>query len=120
MLTKEGRAYLFETKNLILRSYPKILGFFRDNAPFFVYFRFTMTELFNKGYPKTTKTRYKRVDVTNRVKLLEDALKDVAAVDDSQNVFVATHKVLGTSDVTDIFIWDLDQEKTPFDDILRL
>lgn len=37
----------------------------------------------NKGYPNKTKTRYKRVDVSNRVKLLEDALFDALGVDDS-------------------------------------
>src|SRR5210317_796212 len=36
----------------------------------------------NKGWPKKTKERYKRVDVSNRVKLLEDALFDSLGLDD--------------------------------------
>ena len=37
----------------------------------------------NKGWPKKAKSRYKRVDITNRVKLLEDALSEALGIDDS-------------------------------------
>jgi Holliday junction resolvase RusA-like endonuclease len=37
----------------------------------------------NKGYPKTAKNRYKRLDVSNRIKLLEDALFEALDIDDA-------------------------------------
>jgi len=37
----------------------------------------------NKGWPSKAKYRYKRVDITNRVKLLEDALSEALGIDDS-------------------------------------
>ena len=36
----------------------------------------------NKGWPKTCKSRYKRIDVSNRVKLLEDAIFEAFGLDD--------------------------------------
>ena len=47
----------------------------------------------NKGWSKgNTKSRYKRVDASNRVKLLEDALFSVLGVDDSLVFDLHVHK----------------------------
>ena len=39
--------------------------------------------LFNKGWPTKAKTRFKRRDVSNLVKVLEDVLADCLGIDDS-------------------------------------
>jgi len=46
----------------------------------------------NKGWPKTAKSRYKRVDLSNRIKLLEDVIKDVTGIDDSQTFEITVVK----------------------------
>ena len=48
----------------------------------------------NKGWSKgTAKTRYKRIDASNRVKLLEDAFFEVLGVDDSLVFYLCVRKV---------------------------
>jgi len=56
---------------------------------------FYMPSLFNKGYPKKAKTKYKRRDVTNLVKVFEDLLCDVYGIDDSAFLEVALRKMHG-------------------------
>tara|TARA_Y100000114_G_C11762492_1_gene330679 strand:- start:1230 stop:1664 length:435 start_codon:yes stop_codon:yes gene_type:complete len=53
---------------------------------------FYMPSLFNKGYPKKAKTKYKRRDVTNLVKVFEDLICDVYGIDDSQFLEVTLKK----------------------------
>lgn len=120
ILSSAGRKFLLETKTDILRRYPQALSFFKKNKPYVVYFRFTMPQIYNKGYPEKTDARYKTIDVSNRVKLLEDALKDVAGIDDSQNILVATHKVEGPEEQTDIWIWSPEDEETPINGLFKL
>ena len=45
---------------------------------------FYMPALYNKGWPKKAKTRFKRRDVTNLVKVFEDLLCHVYGIDDCQ------------------------------------
>lgn len=120
ILTTKGRAYLLETKTTILRQYPQALSFFKKNKPYLVYFRFDLPQIYNAGYPTKTDSRYKALDVSNRVKLLEDALKDVAGIDDSQNICVVTHKRPGPEERTEILIWSVEEEETPLDGLFRL
>lgn len=120
-LTDEGRAYLLETKTELARRYRQELQFFRPNAPYLVFVRLYFSALENAGFfkkKKTTQARHKKLDLTNRIKLLEDALKDVGGVDDSQNFKVFLEKLQGERERTIIWIWDLEEEATPFDDIL--
>lgn len=121
VLSKVGRAYILDVRTRIVREYPGLLGFFRENKPYVVYFRFILPQLYNAGFATgATKTRFKVIDVTNRVKLLEDALMDAAGIDDSQHVAVLTHKALGLKEETHIFIWSPEEEKTPLDEVLAL
>ncbi len=43
-------------------------------------------EVENKGWPKKAKFRYKKVDISNRIKLLEDAIADAIGIGD-ENFF---------------------------------
>ena len=52
-------------------------------------------------------------------KLLEDALKDAGGIDDSQTLVSLWEKCLGKPEKTLLWIWDLEEEETPFDGILR-
>ncbi len=119
ILTKVGRAYIFEVRTSIVRDNPGALSFFKKNKPYVVYFRFYLPQLYNKGFSSgQTDTRYKVIDVSNRVKLLEDALMDAAGIDDSQHVAMLTHKCLGEKEETHITIWSPEEEATPLDGLL--
>jgi Holliday junction resolvase RusA-like endonuclease len=119
-LTKEGEKYKNETKALLAQKYSKDLKYFVQNEPYLVFIRFKFSSLQNATWGKKNgaNTRYKRTDVSNRVKLLEDVLKDVTAVDDSHTMTLVTQKVEGSPECTDVFIWNSNQEESPFDELL--
>ena len=114
-LSKAGEKYINETKDTLVRQFRKELMFLKPDTMYLVCFRFYFKEIENAGWFKgTAKSRYKQIDVSNRVKLLEDCLKNVAGIDDSQNMRVILDKQLG-KERTDIWIWNLEEEETPFD-----
>jgi len=121
ILTKEGRAFKTLVAAHLAQNYRKEMQFWAKNKPYLVVFRFWLDQIENNGYPKRAENRYKRVDVSNRVKLLEDALKDAGAFDDSQTLTMVLQKQQVPSTMkekTEIWAWDLEEEKTPFDPIL--
>jgi hypothetical protein len=81
-------------KKLVVRHindayFIEVQKFVREHKPWTVYelsfiFVFPSDELLTAGWLKgTTKSPYKRVDTTNRRKLLEDALAEAIGIDDS-------------------------------------
>ena len=118
-LTTSGRKYLTETKVYIAQRFPQAMQQFRRDVPYLIVVRFTLLNLLTKGWPKTAKNRYKVLDVSNRIKLFEDALKDAAGIDDAQNMTIILDKVQGDNELTELWAWNLELEKNPFDDALR-
>lgn len=59
------------------------------NVPYKLRLDFFMPALYNKGWPDKAKTRFKRKDVTNLVKIFEDLLCEIYGIDDS--VFTEVH-----------------------------
>jgi Holliday junction resolvase RusA-like endonuclease len=113
ILTEKGRRYKKETTNHIVRAYPQELKFFQKNVPYQLLVHFTFgseVELLNKGYPATADSRYKKNDVTNRMKLFEDALCDATGTDDSQHFIVTLVKATGEKDCTRLWVWNLEEE----------
>ena len=118
VLTKEGRAYQKEAKASLTSKYPMELAKFKQNVPYVVAIRLGVPGLHTKGWPTKAKSRYKKLDATNRVKLLEDVLAEVTAVDDSANLAVIVQKVDDVVQYTELFIWEMEQERCPFIDVL--
>lgn len=115
IMTKEGKKYVTETKTHFVEKFPRELRIFKPNAPFLVCIRFFFPEIENKGwFQGKAETRYKRIDVSNRVKLLEDCLKEAAGIDDAQHLRVLLDKQQG-KERTDIWVWNMAEEETPFD-----
>ena len=54
---------------------------------------FTMRNCENKTYPKKTAKRFKRMDVSNLMKLVEDGIAKATGVDDTNNFIVSAYKV---------------------------
>lgn len=50
----------------------------------------------NAGWPKTSKERFKKIDTTNRIKFLEDCLRDALAIDDSLTFCASQRKIHST------------------------
>ena len=105
-LTTEARSWKKKAIGLIVRK--AHLGFqdaFDPSAKYWLELRFFFSSIMNKGWdeffmrgPKKgqrkAKTKWKKMDLTNRVKLVEDAVTAATGVDDS-----ATFVNLLTKDV---------------------
>ena len=54
--------------------------------------------LYNAGYPKKAKTLFRKIDASNYIKLIEDCLRDVTNIEDSQSISVTAHKIHSTEE----------------------
>ena len=112
-LTAEGARYKKETIATLVRKFPAEMKDLEDkSAPLFLMVRFYFPEVLNRGWPKTAQTRYKKIDVSNRLKLFEDCLKDAAGIDDAQNEMIFLEKRMGP-ERTEAFIWNMNKEVPP-------
>ncbi len=109
MLSTKGKKYKRETSAYLVRTYPTEMQIFKKDIPLGILVQFAFPNLFNAGWPKKAKTRYKKFDVTNRVKLFEDALFDASGVDDSQVQSITADKILGPEH-TNIWVWNMEEE----------
>lgn len=104
--TAEAEGYKREFREYVRTNcFVAVQKFRRDHRPFDVYvlkmlFHFAAEDLLNKGWLKRGKARaktpYKRMDVGNRRKLLEDCFSEAIDVDDSLNFGVEMYKFVST------------------------
>ena len=119
-LSKDGRKFLNETKAHFAQRYPLEMRIFKPNVPYGIAIVFYFTDLENAGFAAgKAKSRYKKADGGNRTKLLEDALKEAGGVDDSQTLISVWEKRQGTEERTVIFVWALEEESSPFYELLK-
>lgn len=117
-LSPKGQLYKKETIAHLARTYPNEMRYFKPNVLYCLFIILTFRDVENKGWPKKTANRYKKLDVTNRLKLLEDALQEATGIDDSQHVMVTVYKNPGLQETTSLIIWEASEE-VPVD-VLRL
>ena len=124
ILTAEGKRYKSGVKTHLAQTRQDVLGFFKPNKPYCLLVQFHMSGLLTTtwGQPEGAASRYKKVDVSNRLKLLEDALTDACGHDDSQHFRVLLWKEFAPSpehERTEIWAWCWEEEDCPFDDTDR-
>lgn len=118
-LSTEGKKFKRETTAYLAQHYPQQLAFFRPNQPYLMLFRFFFEDVETAGFAKgKAKFRYKTFDGGNRLKLLEDCLKDVGGIDDAQTLTSIWEKKQGLPERTVIWSWNPEEEATPFDESL--
>jgi Holliday junction resolvase RusA-like endonuclease len=111
VLSPEGRKFKKDTEIFLLQK----VGFDRKaddigpNHKVGLAITFQFPELACKGWPTKAKSKYKKVDLSNRVKLLEDSLVTVTGIDDSCFFTLILRKVEG-EEATHIWMWDEDKE----------
>jgi hypothetical protein len=86
----------------------------KKGCPYVVFVRLHVEGMCSRGWPKKAKGRYKKLDITNRLKVLEDIISDVTDVDDSHNLVVVAQKVDAPEDSTEVWVWNMEEEETPF------
>ena len=128
-LSDEGHRYKKDVRAHVLRHYPEALNFFKPNFPYLLIISFCFDgweTLNNKSWleedpKKRAKTRYKRLDVSNRIKLFEDALAEAVGLDDNHNFFLGVGKTWSTEPAsTKVWAFNREEERgNPVDDLLR-
>jgi Holliday junction resolvase RusA-like endonuclease len=119
-LTDVGRSFLMSTKATLVQRYPREMMIFKKNKPYGFAMSFYFEHLENKGWATgKAASRYKQIDVDNRIKLLMDAFKEAGGIDDSQTLTMLECKLQGTPERTVVWAWSLEEESTPFDDPFR-
>lgn len=127
ILTKKGKKYKNETKAYIAKHYPGHLQYFQPNHPYVIVVEFTFKDretLYTKGWDdpnSPVESRYKTLDVGNRLKLFEDALASATAVDDKHNFVILLSKTWHRDfESTELWVWNRELEpNNPVDELLR-
>ena len=114
VLSSKGRKYKNETLSYLATHYPIELKQLVPDAPFLLYVVFELEALENKS----GQTRYKKIDVSNRLKLFEDCLKDAGGIDDSQFMCVMIEKRQArVMETTTAALWNLEKERVDFGEL---
>jgi len=122
-LKKEGKKYKAETKTHIARHFTQELKFFLPNRPYDILTEITFperNELMCTTWPEEAKNRYKALDVSNRVKVFEDAFVEATAVDDSCTFIFAIGKrwEAGVAEMN-LWAWCPEVEASPLHELLQ-
>lgn len=111
ILSPKAKKYKRETSAYLVQCYPTELMFFQANIPYGIAVQFAFIELENKTFATGgAKNRYKRVDVSNRLKIVEDVLAEASNIDDSQHLTAIIDKCKHICEETRIWVWDITQE----------
>ncbi len=123
-LKPAGKKYKNEVQTLLAQKYPKELMTFHKHEPYLVFFRIHLEAIENATWgaaKKAAENRYKKNDVTNRIKILEDVISEVTGVDDSATMTFIIQKVQAvpaSNEKIEVFIWNTYREESPFDEPL--
>lgn len=111
-LSAAGKKFKTEVTSYLARNYPSELRGLSVNLPygFLACVSFERKDLYCKGYPESAESRYKKLDVTNRVKLIEDAFVEACAVDDKHFFISTVTKTCTETSGTTILIWNIESE----------
>lgn len=94
ILSDVGRRYKNRLKSQLAEQLIDYSPFGREAPLSFRYILF-FEAVINKGYPDKTDTKFKRIDLSNRIKVLEDIICELLDVDDSQVVHMEVDKWQG-------------------------
>lgn len=99
MLTAVAREYAESFSQFAMQRFGSEILEMDTSALYALHLRFFMHGLENQSWnnPKVApsrraKTRYKRIDLSNRIKLLEDCIRDALDIDDSQTFAASQEK----------------------------
>jgi hypothetical protein len=114
VLSAVGRSWIKTTQAYLTKHYATELllqPFLQPNVPYLLWLEFGTPELENAGFPKHAANRFKKFDVSNGVKLLEDVIVKLSGIDDAQNIGVLASKCYASEPRTDVRIYDLTGER---------
>ena len=112
ILSKEGQAFKNEAHEFIVDMWKKAnMPGIPEGAMLRLDLWFRFKKVFTKG--EKAKSRFIHLDVTNRVKIMEDALQEALGFDDDQHFIVCERKMEGEPGIY-FRLWVLDEpEEVP-------
>lgn len=119
VLSAEGKRYKRRVQNTLHEQWTLTAsGFFDKEKAYELGIVVVMEsdKIYNKGWPTKAKARFKRVDVSNLVKIVEDAVSEFAQLDDSHNFRVVVQKTPALEDEEPcVIVWlrPMDPERVP-------
>ena len=116
ILTKKAREYAERFSYQVTREHLAEISGLNPNGLYALHLRFYFDSLVNESYrnPKVApsrraKTRYKKLDLSNRIKLLEDCVRDALSIDDSHTFAASQEKHHDPVDPrVEIFVQEVD------------
>jgi len=109
-LTKAGSAYKKEVINHIAKNHGMQTQQLKKDAAIGCLIAYGFPDMYSKGWPKNAISKYRKNDLANRPKLLQDAIVEATSIDDSQICFDYKYKYLSAEPQTTIYIWNEDEE----------
>lgn len=95
-LTGVARAYAEQFSYHIVREHLPQISQLNKKGVYALHLRFYMSGLINETFFRTKGKKaaspYKRVDLSNRIKLIEDCIRDAIAIDDCQTFAASQEK----------------------------
>lgn len=98
MLTQKARQYAEGFAKFAAQNYLAEISQLKPTAIYALHLRFYFESLLNASFnnpkvppSKRAKTRYKKLDLDNRIKLITDCVRDAIGIDDS-HVFAASQE----------------------------
>lgn len=110
VLTAAGKAYKKEVVNHIAKHHGMQTQQLKKDATIGCLIAYGFPDMLSKGWPETAQWRYRKNDLANRPKLLQDAIVEATAIDDSQICFDYKYKYQSEKPQTTIYIWNEDEE----------
>jgi Holliday junction resolvase RusA-like endonuclease len=99
MLTEVARKYAEDFSKFMMQNHGAEILEMDKTSVYALHLRFFFTSLENAKWndpkcppSKRPKTRYKRLDLSNRIKLLEDCIRDALDIDDAQTFAASQEK----------------------------
>lgn len=116
ILTKVAREYAERFAMVVAREHLPAINQLNPEALYAMHLHFYFETVVNDSFrnpkvpaSKRAKSRYKKFDLTNRIKLLEDCVRDALAIDDSQTFVASQEKYMDPKNPrVEIFIHEVD------------
>jgi Holliday junction resolvase RusA-like endonuclease len=84
-LSQEAKKYKVECSKILISEHLTEIQDLDGDRVYRLELVFYLKAVLNAGWPQKARSRYKRIDLSNRIKLLEDVIKDATSVDDCQH-----------------------------------
>jgi Holliday junction resolvase RusA-like endonuclease len=92
MLSQKARTFKVRAMQTLQKEARVAFLNLKDNVPYELKLSVFFETVENKGYPGAAKTKYKRIDIGNRLKLIEDTVAEALDLDDCHNFRITLEK----------------------------